>query len=168
MSGNSDRGSQPGRQYGHGHIQSMPLHRKAHMHANSRKESTDPSYRVIYDSESDIEIVKCFCPGAHCIPQCHQIHTNMIEHVDSLHLQKWVCLIYIYMCVCKSIHCGPPRLRATYTEDPFFFICRIQCSEKKVWLSLRMLKLRIGPASRKLGKIGVINGARNNMIALIH
>ena len=28
--------------------------------------------------------------GAYYIPQCHQIHTNMIEQVDLLHLQKYV------------------------------------------------------------------------------
>ena len=42
-------------------------------------------------------------PGRYCIPQCHQIHTNMIEHVDLLHLQKWMCLIYIYVCVSPYI-----------------------------------------------------------------
>ena len=51
-----------------------PNSRKGSGHGNAHLDSKLQSHRVIYDSESDIEIVKCFCPG--CIAELHDEMQN--------------------------------------------------------------------------------------------
>ena len=49
------------------------------------------SYETDFFQGKECSKQPCFYyPGACCIPQCHQIRTNMIKHVDLLHLHTCV------------------------------------------------------------------------------
>jgi flagellar hook-basal body complex protein FliE len=92
-----------GSHMGHHH----PWHGNAHVH-HSRLQS----HRVIYDSETDIEIVKCFCPG--CIAELHDEMMNV--HPFLFHKENRIPVLEDFA-KNKAVNIGPFILELLKDED---------------------------------------------------